>query len=227
MRRTPQAAHGLDEDRAANAVVHGFGHDPLAHVGKGTHKTHGLAQSIRSLSLAGRADIDIELGEIGVFAELGALFGSDDANAAIGELHPPASQRHRVNAADPLRAQESLFVDIADDEADLVHVRGQHHLLALASSLFQGDQVAQCIDANLVGERLYFSADDLADLFLAARRAIGLGQFFNQLFHRCSPHESRFAKLFPCPGQGFQSRLHQRHVWSKSFRLAMLTGEWM
>ncbi len=190
MRRIPYTAHGLDEDRAADAVVHSFGHDPLAHVGEGAHETHDLAQSIRGFGLAGRADIDVELGEIGVLAELGSLFGSNDANGAVGELHPPAGQRHGIDAANPLRAQEPLFVDVADDEADLVHVRGQHHLLALTGPLFQGDQVAHRVDADLVGQRFHFRADDLADLFLAARRAIGLGQFFDQLFHGCTPHES-------------------------------------
>ena len=124
------------------------------------------------------------------------MLAPDDANAAIGKDHTAAQQGQRVHAADPGKAQEPLLVHMADDHADLVHVRGEHDSAALHTflrysaplsrggpTLLQSNQVAQGIHAHLI----HVPADVLLDCFahgiFVARWAVGFSQFLDQLFH--------------------------------------------
>jgi hypothetical protein len=65
----------------------------------------------------------------------------DGADHAVGEDHALGNDVIEVDAADVGEAEEAVGVDVADHEADLVHMGGDHHLGSLAP--LDGDQVAQ------------------------------------------------------------------------------------
>ena len=108
--------------------------------------------------------------------ELPCLAADDDA---LGD------QRLRVEAAGGVEPEEAVVVDEADEEPDLVHVAGEHDLLALAveAALLEGDEVAHRVDVHLVDEGLELTLADRADLVLESGRGEGFGQLLEQV-HR-------------------------------------------
>ena len=76
----------------------------------------------------------------------------------------------RVVAAQRLEPDEAVVVDVPDEEADLVHVRGDHHSHVVAPA-FRADDAAQGVGADLVRQILELLAGDLALSVLPPRYA--------------------------------------------------------
>ena len=71
--------------------------------------------------------------------------------------------------------------DLADHEADLIHVGGEHdawHAIGLVADA--GDEGANAVGLNLVGEGSEFASDDGADGALMAGGAEGVGELFEE-----------------------------------------------
>ena len=77
--------------------------------------------------------------------------------------HTPREQVARIETADGLKIDEALFGDVADEEADLVHVAQEHDLLRrLALALLHTMQRAHGIFADLVKKVLDLGLDQIA-----------------------------------------------------------------
>jgi hypothetical protein len=85
----------------------------------------------------------------------------NDADGAVGKLYPVSHEDMRVDTADIGKAQETFFGDVGNHHADLVHVRGDHHLQASTVAHFAGDQVTHSVYVHLVGIRFYLRPDQV------------------------------------------------------------------
>ena len=94
----------------------------------------------------------------------------------------------RIEPADGVDVDEALVVDVGDQEADLVHVRGEHDLLGLllragaglGARLLHRDDRAQRVDRDAVEQALDLALDQFGDAVLAAGHARGQAQFFEE-----------------------------------------------
>ena len=121
---------------------------------------------------------------------------ADDRLTALDE-NLAGEEVARVETADVLDAQAAFVVDVADVEADLIHVTGDHDferlggygrrtpgflcgaaagLLRRRAGFLETNQVAHRIDAGLVPQVSRVLEDQLTNQFLSARDAGGLGQ---------------------------------------------------
>ena len=75
-------------------------------------------------------------------------------------------ERARVEAAQRLQAQEALVLDVAHQEANLIHVRGQHHARTTLPAL-GGDDIAQGVRTHLVDEGAQLRGHDARHGLLA------------------------------------------------------------
>jgi hypothetical protein len=76
-----------------------------------------------------------------------AAHDADEVLPAVYD-HALSGQRLRVETAERMKAQESVVVDVRDDETDLIHVRGDHHLLRRAAASESRD-IAEVVDADI------------------------------------------------------------------------------
>ncbi len=90
--------------------------------------------------------------------------------------HLAAHQVAGVDPADGVDREESLVVDVGDDEADLVHV-GRQHDLGFAISALEGDDVAEGIGVKVIGQRLELFLHQGAHLLLATGDPGGVAEF--------------------------------------------------
>ena len=97
--------------------------------------------------------------------------------------HALLEEGARVEAAERLEAQETIIGDVLDHEADLVHVRGEHHLAAWlrAAAALDADDVAEGIDRDLVDRCLQFGDDDRADTVFVAGDTGGFAEPLQQV----------------------------------------------
>ncbi len=72
-----------------------------------------------------------------------------------------AHQHLRIYAADGRKAHEAVFVHVAGNQPDFVHVRGHHDFLAAFA--FAGNQVAERIHADFIGQGFDFRANHVTD----------------------------------------------------------------
>ena len=104
-------------------------------------------------------------------------------NSLVAHQHAAAGDHTRINAAHAIKAQQAFLRRKADDEADLVHVRAEHHMLfILVRAGAVGVQVAHHIAVHLrafaAGEQaLGLGADRLAGLMLITGGAAQGGEF--------------------------------------------------
>ena len=152
----------------------------LAHL-EGARRVNGHVAHLHhgaSLIGIGGADIDkqvldgrgaVVLRRLAAQHALHAVFKHNAAELAL--LH--------ADAAHVGYAQEALFFDGGDHQADMVHMRGQHDALGvvIAAVLFN-DQVAQGIRAHAVHVPAQHLFDDGRYIVLAAGGAPGTQQGF-------------------------------------------------
>ena len=93
---------------------------------------------------------------------------------------------HRVYAANVMHAKEAVFIDIGDNEADMIHMGGKHDALAvfIRAQLFN-DQVAHRIHAHAVHMRGDQALDGFGHGMLVAAGTVG----GKQGFERISKHD--------------------------------------
>ena len=79
----------------------------------------------------------------------------------VGAVHddPLRLEHSRVKATHRLKAQESVFVDVLNQESDLVHMRGQHHPGAAIAAL-DPNHVAQGINGHFINKGPHLIDDD-------------------------------------------------------------------
>ena len=88
----------------------------------------------------------------------------------------------RVKPAQRLQADKALVVDELHDEADLVHVGGDHQLLRLGgAAALEADQVAHRVAVDPVDQRPHFGADDLPQAVFLSGDAGGVAKLLEQV----------------------------------------------
>lgn len=184
-------AEGFDHDEDADAVVEAFGGDGVAAFGEvaveGDHAAdfEGLADGV-----GGEAGVDEELFDFGLFfvgfGEEVRRFGgvAEDAGEDIavlgGDADALGEELAGVEAAEGLNAEEAFVVDVFDDEADFVHVGGDHDA-GFAGAGEGGVEVAHGVGFEGGGvEGGEFAADDAADEGFLAGDAAGFAEFFEE-----------------------------------------------
>src|SRR5205807_1467677 len=102
-------------------------------------------------------------------------------HAALGvNVDALAVHLARIPTSQRLNAQKTFFINELHDEADLIHVGGEHELLGvLADALSHTMEIAHDIGSHFT-EALQLFAHDLADLIFLAGNAGRFGEAFEQ-----------------------------------------------
>ena len=212
----PDRGHGdgrtaLDqarEHRASGAVVEGL---PLARRAPGFVRgvEHGVGSHghslLRLLARAG-ADVEVEVVGGGHLVALGARgqmrgkSAHDAADSFGADAEDLAGEDARIDPPDPAKPEPSLLLDRGHHQADLVHVRAEHHVrpapasVPRAASAFRAGPGARRsgIDArheashgiHLEGIHVLprVLREDRADGFLAAAHAGRVGDLLQNIF---------------------------------------------
>ena len=135
------AAQALQRDVGAEAVVHRARDEPVAgdrHRLGGDHDRVADPDQRLGLLAVGGADVDVHALQLDdLFALVGLeqvdRLAPDDAGdepVLAADLDPLADEDLRVPAADRGEPEESLLVDVGDDQADLVDVADHRHAAA-------------------------------------------------------------------------------------------------
>ncbi len=102
----------------------------------------------------------------------------------IDEAHPPTVQRMRAYRAKGGKADETVFVDVRGDQANLIQMGSQHDALALTIvAPFAHNQVAERIHTDVVRQVLHLIVNQVADRCFVPGGRIGFDQFLDQCFH--------------------------------------------
>ena len=164
---------GFRDRRAGDAVIQRAAGDAVAQLDEIRH----IHCHIADLHLffrfrTGRcADVHEQLRHGSVLRAVLFGFKIRYAARAVLKAHLARHGDDRVHAAHVRYAQEAVLVDVHNDEADLIHVRAEHDLLA-GSSLLHGDQVAERVVVYFIRKRLHIAADHVADRLLPAGGAV-------------------------------------------------------
>jgi len=131
---------------------------------KGRSKAATSPTLTGQLLQAGCAHIDEELGGR---RQLGPgefhRFRAEHPEAPLAKWTVP-DQGMRADTPHTGEAHEAVCIDMAGDQADLVHVGCQHDAPAVfALFAFADDQVAKGIHAHLIGQGFHFETDDFPD----------------------------------------------------------------
>ncbi len=87
---------------------------------------------------------------------------------SIPDDDPLRGQHGHVEPADGLNAQESLFVDMRNEETDLVGVRREHHPWTTCALADAGD-ISKGIDRHLIADGPQLVTHQCGNLPLASR----------------------------------------------------------
>ena len=222
----PQLPHDLEKNRAADPVVHGLGHHPV---------TEGLARALEAGHVTHRdpavfpvprSDVDIELLQGGNLGSVLHPLQADHADSPVREKHPAAQERELAHTADAAEAQETLLVDMRDDNADLIHVRGQHDPSAGPVAGAVDDEVPHAIHAafRLPSRKeagiLQLRHDQIPHPGLVPRGTVAFRELPDGLLHG-DPH------FLTRPARGGIASRTSAMVRSKSLAFMMAAGEWM
>ena len=196
--------HRLDHDVERDPVVHRLAAHGLADFSKVPLDDYRRPQLHLTLHLGrGQAEVDDE----GAHFETAIAVlrrgqvrrshtGVEDARKIpFGAEHGHPLRHHvaRVVAAHRDQAHPALVVDVRYDEADLVHVGGDHQFprrclcrpgrpLALCGAhSLAGDHIAQGIDVYLISQRRQFASHDFSQSFLPPRNTGTLTQLTQQI----------------------------------------------
>lgn len=176
----------FDHDEDGTSVIHGFARVKVA---------HGLEVSVHGDHVA---DSDLHFGfvfrESGIHEvvfQFGASvgFGGAEHVLGFGAKHeeavagagfgmnddPLGSHHSRVESTEGMNAEESVVVDVLDDEANFVHMGGEHEFFAVTGSLFDTDQVAHGIGCDFVADIFELAVDDSSDEVFLSGDAGGFG----------------------------------------------------
>ncbi len=182
-----------DDHPHGDAVVHGLAGGDVAPLHEGLVEGHrGADFDLLGHFLRRQAEVHEQVVEGGQLLLLLVVhdvdrLGADQADQLLRlahDHHALGDEGLRVEAAGGIQAEEAVVVDEADQEADLVHVTGQHDLLL---ALFErpaldGDEVPHRVHLDLVHDGLEFTAADVPDLSLETGRGDRFGQFLQE-FH--------------------------------------------
>ena len=188
-RRSASIAHPQ-----AGLVVHaGRVGQVVAHFLVAELERHGVADRDRlgRLVLVFRADVEPQvlllhdLLALVLVEQVDRLAGDDGRHGAVGRVdrHPLADELLRIPAADRVRVDVAVVVDVRDDQADLVGMAGEHHAQR-GVRVAAGDDVAVQVGAHVVGEVGHVSPHDVLHRLLVAGGAGRFENVFEELFGR-------------------------------------------
>ena len=142
-----------------------------------------------------RADVDIEMLHGGGFALLQRLT-DQHALHAVFKADMAGLTDVQADAAHGSHPQEALFFHSGHDKADMIHMRGEHNPLSVGiGAVFHADQIAQIVPADAVHMLPNQPFDHVGHLGFPARRAVGVGQCFQQFKHLFLPRSSGFQRV--------------------------------
>ena len=147
-----QPGQHVQEDSAGNAVVDVRGNHfiPVANRGYIIYRRVPYLDQLLGGVLVGSADIHVAGVQLEPL-ELRFLLFDKHTPHPVFKAHPGVQGLAGGDAAHPAQTEETLLLDVGDNEADGVHVGAQHHPGPLP--LFVDDEVAQGIGSHLVGVR--------------------------------------------------------------------------
>lgn len=189
----------------ADAIIERLAQDSRTEARKVTRESHHITQlDARSHFVRWQAKINIE-----IFERRGLPFLTRQEMNRLGCELQSTEQRLTltrpdrdtlrnedagIEATDGLEAEEALIVDVADQEADLVHMRGEHDP-PISTATADADEVSHGVATEFINKWLEDRVNDRRDALLVARYARGFAQALKQLpieFHRVTvPVQSR------------------------------------
>ena len=92
--------------------------------------------------------------------------------------HPLCDQRAGVEATYRLETKKAFVVDVRDEEADLVHMGGDHHPGAV--SPLGSNHASQGVDAQVIEQRPQLVDDNRPHSILATRNTRCLAELLQQ-----------------------------------------------
>ena len=107
----------------------------------------------------------------------------DDADHGTGpcpDLNALSDQHLRIPAADRVKPQESLVVNVLDEQPDLVAVTGEHDP-GRTVGIDDGSHIAMPVGADFRGKSLGVTANHVLHRPLVTRRAGSLQKLFEKL----------------------------------------------
>lgn len=171
-----QFAQGLDEEKDGGAVVERLNVDAIAELDEGAVAGDAIADGDDFIEVffgeAGVDEVVFDLSDAVAFVGLHDVDGlaAHDAHDVLFPVDDDAlrGESFGIEATEGVEAHEALVIDVSDDEADLVHVRGGHDFFLGGFSFFEGDDIAHVIDGNFIGEVLDFCEDQFANFLFEA-----------------------------------------------------------
>jgi hypothetical protein len=157
-----KALEGLQHDVDADAVIERLARVEVAHLDELALQRDRVTDAHQLLDLlGGEPDVDEELfdgDDLGALLRGGQVsgFDGDDAieDALAVDLDALGNERARVEPAERVEVQEAVLVNVAHDEGDLVHVRGEHDFAPpLTGAAPQSKEVAHDVGVELIGVR--------------------------------------------------------------------------
>ncbi len=182
-------ADSLDEQEATATVVDALYVEAIAHLDEVADAGDGVADgNILLHFFLGHAEVDHVVGNGGHF---GALLGSHDvdglnthaAGQILGAVHRHAlgGEGLGVEPTEGEDANEAVVVDMANDEADFIHVGGAHDFFVAALALNHGDNIAHVVDGDGICQRGHLFDDEITDAVLKTGSPGSLTKFLEEL----------------------------------------------
>ena len=106
---------------------------------------------------------------------------------AVAEHDMAVQGVDHADAADVEHAEEAGLLNAGHDEADLVHVSGQHHALAGAVALLGADQIAHGVHFHSINIRRDDLLDHVDNLVFTAGGAVSVQNALQSFSHRLNP----------------------------------------
>jgi len=187
-----EGPNDLGDDEGTGLVIGGPGDDFVAvEPPIGDIDNHRVADchALEGVFFAGGADIHPDVFHFdGLFPFFGGHlmdgFAADDAeDGAVGgaDLHPLADKQGRVHSADLRGIKVSFVVDMGNQQADFIHMAGNHKL-KLGIGIQDGEAVSVHIGYHLVGIGFDIVPPDFGGGLFIARGAGGFQKVLQKLF---------------------------------------------
>src|ERR1044072_4509074 len=124
MERGFDGAQRLDGHQYPDTIIHGFGNEPVPKLAIGPVERSNIANPYGTIFRIDCADVNIDFIERGHLIDIIQLIVSDHALRSVQEADATAEYIFPKHAADRRKTDKSIFIYMADNHANLVHMGG-------------------------------------------------------------------------------------------------------
>ena len=154
-------AQSFDQYRHANAIIQCLCYQPLSQFLKRTLKYGHVPDAHRASFPVRDAKIDEHLLKRRVFTRIAEALTANHTKSAIEKTQPATQTGSGAHRANWQKTGKAVIVNVCDDHSNLVDMRRQHNPQAVWFFITSAhNQIAQIVHTHVIGERLYFNADD-------------------------------------------------------------------